>query len=416
VVSISVAMATFDGDRFLAEQLASIASQTRLPAELVVGDDGSTDRTLTILADFATTAPFPVRVTRNPTRLGLNDNFLATASRCNGDVIAWADQDNRWHPRRLEIMAPLFDRPDVAIAFHRARVVDEVGSVVAPAIPRHSRSTVVAPLAMDPWYPSQGFRQLVRTSLVRSVAGLVRPPSRDLDGHPLDYDEWMLFVARAAGSAALRAEALADFRLHPGNFHGPPIRDRRADILDRLPEGHRRYRRTAALYRTWACFWERPSTSERLGTDVSARAAAYHRRLERSASRAAAASDPRSRSTERLRRTVALALQGGYRRRAAGGVGPLGLARDLTWLAVAPALGPAAALGTPVDPVIVERITREREAGRTLQAIASDLERDGVAQPFGIGGWRPSIVQHVIHRQHLREQGAQRPTPPAARP
>ena len=55
-VRISVALATYNGEKYLPDQLDSLLRQALLPAELVVGDDGSTDRTLDILEDFASKA------------------------------------------------------------------------------------------------------------------------------------------------------------------------------------------------------------------------------------------------------------------------------------------------------------------------------------------------------------------------
>ena len=57
---ISVALATYNGERFLEEQLDSVAAQTCPPYELVVGDDGSSDRTIDILDRFAKRVSFPV--------------------------------------------------------------------------------------------------------------------------------------------------------------------------------------------------------------------------------------------------------------------------------------------------------------------------------------------------------------------
>jgi glycosyltransferase involved in cell wall biosynthesis len=101
-VKISIALATYNGERFLQEQLDSLAAQTLRPCELVVGDDGSTDGTLEILERFAERVPFPVHIQRNPANLGFADNFLATAGRCSGDFIAFSDQDDVWLPRKLE--------------------------------------------------------------------------------------------------------------------------------------------------------------------------------------------------------------------------------------------------------------------------------------------------------------------------
>ena len=64
-LSVSVAMATYNGAAYLARQLDDLAAQSILPAELVICDDGSTDNTLAILERFAITAPFAVRAHRN---------------------------------------------------------------------------------------------------------------------------------------------------------------------------------------------------------------------------------------------------------------------------------------------------------------------------------------------------------------
>ena len=75
-VNISVAMATFNGKKFILDQLESIRKQTVLPCELVVCDDGSTDGTIDIIEKFSKSAPFPVRWYLNENNLGYADNFL----------------------------------------------------------------------------------------------------------------------------------------------------------------------------------------------------------------------------------------------------------------------------------------------------------------------------------------------------
>jgi glycosyltransferase involved in cell wall biosynthesis len=99
---ISVALCTYNGERFLHQQLDSIAMQTRLPDELVVCDDRSTDRTLAIVREFAASAPYPVRVFENQANLGFAANFEGAIRRCDGDLIALSDQDDVWYPTRLE--------------------------------------------------------------------------------------------------------------------------------------------------------------------------------------------------------------------------------------------------------------------------------------------------------------------------
>src|SRR5215217_714545 len=97
----SVAMCTYNGARFVAEQLASIAAQTRPPDELVVCDDRSTDATIAYVREFARTAPFPVRIFENEKNVGSTKNFERALELCEGDFIAFGDQDDVWLPEKL---------------------------------------------------------------------------------------------------------------------------------------------------------------------------------------------------------------------------------------------------------------------------------------------------------------------------
>ena len=103
---ISIAMATYNGSKYLREQLDSLAAQTLPPCELVVTDDGSTDDTLGILDRFRRRAPFPVHLHRNEQRLGYRDNFLKAAQLCSGELIAFCDQDDVWMPDKLLSCGP----------------------------------------------------------------------------------------------------------------------------------------------------------------------------------------------------------------------------------------------------------------------------------------------------------------------
>ena len=99
--TISVALCTYNGERFLEEQLASLEAQERRPDELVVCDDRSTDNTVSLLESFARTASFPVRIHINPINLGSTVNFDRAMRLCAGSLIAFCDQDDIWSPVHL---------------------------------------------------------------------------------------------------------------------------------------------------------------------------------------------------------------------------------------------------------------------------------------------------------------------------
>jgi glycosyltransferase involved in cell wall biosynthesis len=123
---ISIALCTYNGAKFLSEQLESFLSQTRPPDELVIGDDCSTDETAKIIEDFAQTAPFPVRLQVNQKNLGSTKNFERTISRCAGDLIFLSDQDDLWAPEKISRVEREF-AADAALAliFSDAELVDE---------------------------------------------------------------------------------------------------------------------------------------------------------------------------------------------------------------------------------------------------------------------------------------------------
>lgn len=122
--SVSIAMCTYNGERHLREQLESIASQTMLPSELVVCDDGSTDSTPEIVAEFSRTAPFEVKFIRNLTNLGSTKNFEQAIALCSGTFIALCDQDDVWRPEKLEVLAAALRESGAGAVFSNGLLID----------------------------------------------------------------------------------------------------------------------------------------------------------------------------------------------------------------------------------------------------------------------------------------------------
>ncbi|MHB9073702.1 MAG: glycosyltransferase family 2 protein [Desulfobaccales bacterium] len=125
-ITISIALCTYNGEQFLPEQLNSFLAQTRQPDELVVCDDGSTDQTMEILEKFKRKAPFPVSLYINEQNLGFRRNFEKAMSLCQGNLIAFSDQDDIWLPEKLKAVEQIFEKyPSAGYAFHDAFLVDE---------------------------------------------------------------------------------------------------------------------------------------------------------------------------------------------------------------------------------------------------------------------------------------------------
>ena len=204
---LSVALCTYNGAAYLAEQLRSIADQTVPPAELVVSDDGSTDGTAGIVEDFAREAPFPVHFRRQTANLGVTQNFAAALAACGGDLIALCDQDDVWLPDRLEHFTRFFEGHPCCLAlFSDATVVDETLRPLGPdpslwkhvGLSRRDRRRLRNPryglAALAGRYLVTGAALVVRRRLL--ARALPIPP--DLPDKVI-HDNWLALVAAALG-------------------------------------------------------------------------------------------------------------------------------------------------------------------------------------------------------------------------
>jgi glycosyltransferase involved in cell wall biosynthesis len=126
MMSISIAMCTYNGDKYLQEQLDSIANQSRLPDELIVCDDNSSDQSLSILERFFESVLFPVRIFKNQVNLGSTKNFEKAITLCKGDIIALSDQDDVWHRDKLKLIEAVFIKStQVGAVFSNGNIVTE---------------------------------------------------------------------------------------------------------------------------------------------------------------------------------------------------------------------------------------------------------------------------------------------------
>jgi glycosyltransferase involved in cell wall biosynthesis len=99
---ISIAMCTYNGERFIKEQLDSILNQTYKNFELIITDDDSSDKTITIIKEYIKQDK-RIKLYQNNSNLGFIKNFEKAISLCSGDYIVLADQDDIWKVNKLEI-------------------------------------------------------------------------------------------------------------------------------------------------------------------------------------------------------------------------------------------------------------------------------------------------------------------------
>jgi hypothetical protein len=244
-MNLSVALCTFNGAIYLPALLASLAAQTRRPAELVVCDDCSGDDTVPLLRQFAAGAPFPVRLHVNPVLLGSTRNFDLCLGLCSGDTLFLCDQDDVWHPDKLERMAAAFaEGSDIGMVAADSELVGAGGERLGR---RQWANLGFRPPADN----RLGVRHLLPFNVVTGAAAAFRADLLDLI-RPIPtvwvHDAWSALLAAAVSEVRLVREPVIDYRQHAGQQIGSPQLT--------LGEQVRRARKRDAGYfaRTAACF------------------------------------------------------------------------------------------------------------------------------------------------------------------
>ena len=119
---VSIALCTYNGERFLAQQLNTLISQTYKNLEIIVVDDCSVDNTFSILTDYASKHD-NIHLYKNEYNKGFLKNFEEATLYCKGDFIAFCDQDDLWHPQKIELQVAAIG--DNMFIYHDSEFIDD---------------------------------------------------------------------------------------------------------------------------------------------------------------------------------------------------------------------------------------------------------------------------------------------------
>lgn len=127
---LSVALCTYNGERYIREQIESILNQTMPVDEIVVCDDGSNDNTLHIIESLREGEHTAIHVYRNEKNLGPARNFQKAINLCQGDIIFLSDQDDVWYQDKVSIIVDFFNKhSSIDTVFTNASLINEDGII-----------------------------------------------------------------------------------------------------------------------------------------------------------------------------------------------------------------------------------------------------------------------------------------------
>ncbi len=226
--TISVALCTYNGAAFIREQLRSICLQSLPPDEIVLSDDASRDGCVELARETVEACrrerpglAVELKVLVNPVALRVVKNFEQAVRACRGTLIALSDQDDAWHPERLErLVAEFRRRPELRLLHSDARLVDGQGAPLGGTL---FHAIEVTRSELDRMHAGQAFDVLLRRNIVTGATTVLH---RDLLDAVLPFpvewvhDEWIATVAAAFARIDTLEEQLIDYRQHGGNQIG----------------------------------------------------------------------------------------------------------------------------------------------------------------------------------------------------
>ncbi|MEN3110457.1 glycosyltransferase family 2 protein [Uliginosibacterium paludis] len=220
-MAVEILLSTYNGEKFLREQLDSLLAQTYQDWRLVVRDDGSTDATLAILSEYAQSFPARFDLLSDGQRLGAKHSFSALMARSTAPYLAFCDQDDLWMPEKLEVM------------MNALREQEQLAGEEMPVLVHCDLALVdvgLQPIAPSFW-AFQGIRaernapeQLLVENTVTGCATLFNrallAKAQPVPDSAYMHDYWLALVASCCGRIVTLPQALILYRQHGHNTLG----------------------------------------------------------------------------------------------------------------------------------------------------------------------------------------------------
>jgi len=224
--STEVLLCTYNGARFITEQLHSILQQTQRVTKVSIYDDHSTDDTLAHIRDVVARLPPPDRrlfhVHVNADNVGYASNFVQAIRRASEDILFVCDQDDIWEPHKVSRLIGLLERESADMVFSDGSLIDEEGQAIG-------RRSVLESHRLDPrqegldHFHEHAFELLMKQNYVNGAAAAVRRrAAQSALPMPCDmpHDYWLAIWCSLHGGVAATGEILYRYRQHGGNVIG----------------------------------------------------------------------------------------------------------------------------------------------------------------------------------------------------
>lgn len=221
---ISVAMATYNGEKYIAEQIYSILNQTEQIDEIIICDDGSKDRTIDIIRSIKDSR---IQIYQNEINLGYIQNFTKAISKTKGEYIFLSDQDDIWERDKVEKIISVMKSEDCSAICTNFELINGDGKRI------ENRSQY----QIDPFI-NKVKKRLNKITMFRLLFGnvaqgatycftsRVRDAFLKLKNQTVIHDYQIMLIATNLGKVLFLNEQLIEYRLHGENSVGFRLKKR----------------------------------------------------------------------------------------------------------------------------------------------------------------------------------------------
>lgn len=212
----SVALCTYNGEKYIQQQLESIMNQSHPVDEIVICDDGSTDQTVAIAKRVLQESGISYRIEQNPIGLGITKNFEKAIDLCRGEIVFLSDQDDVWLPNKVEYILNEFADDSVVFVYSDASIVDGEKNVLKDSLhygicyfKQHVSDSDIIDSFVRMQYTAHGCLSAFRKEFSDQILPF---PNTDLY-----HDSWISFCAGYFGKIRYIAKPLIHYRVHGNN-------------------------------------------------------------------------------------------------------------------------------------------------------------------------------------------------------
>lgn len=202
-MNISVAMATYNGEKYIKEQIESIICQLNDEDELIISDDGSTDRTLDIVNTISEKHKY-IKIINGPKK-GFMKNFENALNHCENEIVFLSDQDDIWKENKVEVIKKHFEENiDTLLILHNMSLLYEAGTVKKSVI-NFKKGLLSNIISSCYWGCCIAFKKELMNEIL--------PFPKSVPAH----DQWIGLCAERLSGASFIKEDLIMHRIHNNN-------------------------------------------------------------------------------------------------------------------------------------------------------------------------------------------------------